>query len=212
MRFFITILTSVLLFTILLKVFDANSIKIDFNKNVLKTNLVIEKFDPEKFYWERFINLKNDKQKFSKKHFVMSDNTKIEFNKVLCVDVFCFGESYQVYRSNAQKKATVLPNLDIVNFTSKLHEKDVNSIFDTFLNEENFGEYPAACFEPKLALIFYKDNKFVLEINVCLDCNGIRSSSYIKEIDTDFGFNKKGKRKIIEFCKKLNLKYGRRTL
>jgi hypothetical protein len=212
MKFFVTILTSTLSFTLLLKVYDTNTIRVDFNKNLFKMNLAIEKFKPKTYYLGRFFKLKNDKRKFSKNYFVISGNTRIEFNKVLCIDVFGHGERYQLYRTNAQKNASSLPSLDIINFTTILPEKEVNSIFETFLNEENFGEYPAACFEPKLALIFYNNNRFVLEINVCLDCNGIRSSSYIKEIDTDFGFNKEGKRKIIEFCKKLNLKYGRRSI
>lgn len=42
--------------------------------------------------------------------------------------------------------------------------------------KSSYGEYPAACFEPHLGIVFYKKGKPVQYITICMDCNRLVSS------------------------------------
>jgi len=77
------------------------------------------------------------------------------------------------------------------------------------------------CFIPHLGFGFYKDNKIVFKVNVCLDCNylipsiKIPATSFYKiNKGTEFeypaqGFSEYGKERIIEISKELELDYGK---
>ena len=83
----------------------------------------------------------------------------------------------------------------------------------------SYGEVTAACFNPHLGLVFFKDNKFKNAINICLECNYLNSDVAIpaethlkvnKGKENEFaitGFTKTGKKAIIELCQDLNFYY-----
>ncbi len=102
----------------------------------------------------------------------------------------------------------------------ELNLKQVNFLIDFLTDTSTYGHQTAACFEPHLGIVFYKGQRKVFEVDICLDCNYLTSTLKIPATGhkkTDFGngrirdeigFSKKGILNIVEFSKELNLDYG----
>lgn len=109
-----------------------------------------------------------------------------------------------------------------VNTISKqqyLTQKQTDKLVKALTNKSSYGESTAACFEPHFAVVFFKNNKMVNQVNVCLDCNYLMSTIEIpaqsaKTIVMDSisypmnGFSKKGVKAVTSLCKELNFLYG----
>jgi len=57
-----------------------------------------------------------------------------------------------------------------------LNQKQVDFLTNFLTNNKTYGGSPAACFEPHLGFVFYRDNDIQCVVNVCLDCNYLESS------------------------------------
>ena len=82
-----------------------------------------------------------------------------------------------------------------------------------------YGEVTAACFEPKLGIVFFKDMEVQFVVDICLDCNYLKSTIQIPA--TNFkkmhfesggsyglkGFSNKGIEGIVEFSKEIDFRY-----
>jgi hypothetical protein len=103
-----------------------------------------------------------------------------------------------------------------------LNQKQVNQLTAFLSNEKTYGSNTAACFVPKLGIVFFKDDKVTFVIDVCLDCNYLKSTTEIPasvvkkrslgdniEI-AENGFSIQGQTAIINLCKELGLEYGDR--
>lgn len=78
-----------------------------------------------------------------------------------------------------------------------------------------YGKTKAACFDPHLGVVYYRNNSIVANIDVCLDCSFLISSESIPAMSyhkiyvlEDYsysaeGFSAKTRKKIHTFCTKL---------
>ncbi|MFN8306952.1 MAG: hypothetical protein U0T79_09275 [Ferruginibacter sp.] len=71
---------------------------------------------------------------------------------------------------------------------------------NTLCNKSTYGGDIAACFDPHFGVVFYKTNKPVAYISICLDCNYLVSSI---KIPGEGGFSNEGIKKIMDFEKEL---------
>jgi len=72
---------------------------------------------------------------------------------------------------------------------------------NTLCNKSTYGGDIAACFDPHFGVVFYKTNKPVAHISICLDCNYLVSSV---KIPGSAGFSDNGIKKIVAFERELN--------
>lgn len=97
-----------------------------------------------------------------------------------------------------------------------LAQSDIDYLDKILSSPKTYGEAPASCFEPALALVYFKNNKPVIQIDICFECNHLYSTvpikaSRIKWVHDDNGkriypldgFSKKGGDALYAFFKKL---------
>ena len=101
-------------------------------------------------------------------------------------------------------------DIEIINDKGRLAEKikkqvelskaQTIKLTNTLCNKSTYGGDIAACFDPHLGVVFYKTNKPVAHISICLDCNYLVSSI---KILGEGGFSYDGLKKIMDFEKEL---------
>ena len=141
--------------------------------------------------------------------------SRLEYDKVIAYD---FAGSEEPYPSVIDEKGKFVP---VVLGQRFLTQEQSDIILSTLTKNSTYGEATAVCFKPHFALVLYKDNKKVNQINVCLDCNYLISDIEIpaethkkvnkgtKDEYAIIGFTKSGKTAIIDLCEELNFHYGR---
>ena len=82
----------------------------------------------------------------------------------------------------------------------ELSKAQTIKLTNTLCNKSTYGGDIAACFDPHLGVVFYKTNKPVAHISICLDCNYLVSSI---KILGEGGFSYDGLKKIMDFEKEL---------
>ena len=140
----------------------------------------------------------------------------LKFDKVIAYDFDGSEEPYpSVINHRNEKFAPVILR------QVELKENQIEFLLDFVTDNKTYGEVTAACFVPHLGFVFYEGEKRKFVIDVCLDCNYLISSTEIpatqhKKMEFENGssyglrgFSKKGKEKIIELSKQLNLDYGK---
>ncbi|MCE2961567.1 MAG: hypothetical protein ACK5UE_13145 [Chitinophagales bacterium] len=139
---------------------------------------------------------------------------KLTYNKIIAYD---YEGSHQV---TMEKEKFYSITSKLVYNQKSLNQNQVNFIVYELTNKKNYGNATAACFEPHMALVFYKDTTFVNSIDICMDCNFLISTYKIptqfhnkvnegKEDEyTFYGFTNKGKRTIKKLSKELGFNYA----
>jgi hypothetical protein len=106
----------------------------------------------------------------------------------------------------------------------ELTQEQVDGLTNYLGANSTYGGSKAFCFDPHLGIVFYKDNKIVAHISICLECNYLSSSIKIPaaevkkiKIGDDFeypaeGFSKLARQKINSLCKQLNFSHCADTL
>ena len=84
--------------------------------------------------------------------------------------------------------------------TAVLNGKQTAAITDILSDKSTYGGPLAACFDPHLGLVFYREGKPAAYISVCLACNYLVSSVPIQD---EGGFSDKGAKAIADFEKGL---------
>lgn len=143
---------------------------------------------------------------------------KLDYDKVIAYD---FAGSEEPYPAVIDRQGKFVP---VVLGQQYLLQEQADKILSTLTSKSTYGEATAACFQPHFALVFYKDNKMINQINVCLDCNYLISDIVIpaethKKVNAGTkdeyaitGFTVKGKKAIIDLCKELNFTYGQKEM
>lgn len=138
------------------------------------------------------------------------------FNKVIAYD---FNGSEEPYPSVINKRNNFY--VPVILYQKELMFEDVQVLTELVTNNKTYGNVTAACFVPHLGFVFYKDNKVVYNIDICLDCNYLIATTefpaetYHKmkfDDGTEYGqrgFSDYGKGKIIELCRRYGLDYGK---
>ncbi len=179
---------------------------------------------------EQFDSLHRDNSKFLKgqdlKAYILTAQTistnknldtpfgTLSYDKIIAYD---FEGSEEPYPSVLDKNLKFVP---VILKQQALTQKQADKILSALTKKSTYGEATAACFNPHLALLFFKDDKFKNAINICLDCNYLISDVEIpaetqlkinkgkKNEYAITGFTKTGKKAIIDLCKELNFYYG----
>jgi hypothetical protein len=139
---------------------------------------------------------------------------KLDYDKLIAYD---FVGSEEPYPAVIDRQGKFVP---VVLGQQYLSQEQADKILSTLTNKSTYGEATAACFQPHFALVFYKNNKMINQINVCLGCNYLISDIAIpaethkkvnagaKDEYSMTGFTDKGKKAIRDLCKQLNFTYG----
>ncbi|HLP10401.1 MAG TPA: hypothetical protein VK177_00615 [Flavobacteriales bacterium] len=137
---------------------------------------------------------------------------RLDYDKVIAYDYEGEGEhSYSVFYKNEF--------VPVILKQQYLTAEQSKKMIELFSSKETYGGGVAACFEPHLGFVFYKNNKKVGSIDVCLGCNFLESDPHIPAQDqfinpgTDssiavYGFSRQGRSGIIGLCKELGFYYG----
>jgi hypothetical protein len=64
----------------------------------------------------------------------------------------------------------------------KLNESEKEELFEILFKETCFVEFPAACYNPRHALVFTTDKDTIGVIEICLECAGIRETEGIEHL------------------------------
>lgn len=112
----------------------------------------------------------------------------------------------------------------VITKQTALDQKQVDEITILLSNNDTYGGAFASCFDPHLALIFYKDTLRVMVTDICLGCNYLLSSPTIPATEshmmdagtgqeyTAMGFSGRGKAHLKKFCDQLGYVYSRESL
>jgi hypothetical protein len=143
---------------------------------------------------------------------------KLDFNKVIAYD-YAGGKGEGVIDiiTDGKLAQTVIQQ-------KELTQEEVDGLTNYLGANSTYGGNKAFCFDPHLGIVFYKGNKVVAHLSICLECNYLSSSIKIpaKEVkkikigdDYEYpaeGFSKLGRQKINSLCKQLNFSHCADTL
>lgn len=102
-----------------------------------------------------------------------------------------------------------------INQKTNLTKAQVSEFEKIITSNNSYGKYTADCFDPHLAVVYYKGDKKVATIEVCLSCNYLSSSEKIPatekkmiQVSDDYsypakGFSKNARKQIYDFCTEL---------
>ena len=109
---------------------------------------------------------------------------------------------------------------DKISKTIELSNNQVELMELTLTSNSSYGSTTASCFDPHLALIYYKDEKVQATVDICLECNYLISSIEIPAISHEMirisedysypakGFSKLARKSIHQFCTEIGfIKY-----
>lgn len=102
------------------------------------------------------------------------------------------------------------------------HERDLTNKQVRWVNSllgdsTTYGGGTAACFDPHLGLVYYRNGAIVAHVSICLDCNYLESSARIPAMEHTpavwqdnsyfkpfYGFSKQARKKLSRFCSDLD--------
>lgn len=139
--------------------------------------------------------------------------SKIDYDKIVAYD---YKGDEEMYPAVIDKNGKFISIIEKQQFLS---QDQADKILSALSKKGSYGEASAACFNPHLGLVFFKDNKKVNQINICLGCNNSISEidipaqthrTFNKGTDDEYsftGFTSKGKKAVIDLCKELKFYY-----
>lgn len=96
-----------------------------------------------------------------------------------------------------------------------ISKKHIRKLEKVLAANKSYGGTTATCFDPHLALVYYKNQQIVATVDICLDCNSLLPSFEIPatkhkmiKVDDDYsypahGFSKGARKSIHQFCTKI---------
>jgi len=137
----------------------------------------------------------------------------LDYDKIIAYD---FRGDEEMYDVPIDKQGNFIPIIEKQQFLS---QEQADKILNALAKKSSYGEASAACFNPHLGLVFFKDNKKVNQISICLDCNNSTSEIDIparrhrffnKGTNDEYsftGFTPQGKAAVAELCRAINFYY-----
>jgi hypothetical protein len=138
----------------------------------------------------------------------------LNYDKIIAYDFEGSEEPYPGVLDQNQKFVPVILK------QQALTQRQADEILSALTKRSTYGEVTAACFNPHLGLLFFRENRFKAAINICLDCNYLNSDVVIpaethfkvnKGKDNEYarvGFTQAGKKAIVDLCSELGFYYG----
>jgi hypothetical protein len=139
---------------------------------------------------------------------------KLDYDKIIAYD---FQGDEEASPQVIDKNGKFIPIIEKQQFLTQLQ---ADKILSALTKKSSYGEASAACFNPNLGLVLFKDNKKVNQISICLSCNDStseidiparRHNVFNKGTDHEYsftGFTPKGKAAVVALCKELKFSYA----
>jgi hypothetical protein len=134
--------------------------------------------------------------------FVLAKNSifkNIQFDKVIAYE--CLGEAIDdknlILNSNNKKLARVLYK------QKEMTKQEVEKLSRLLSDTNNYNGKQSACFNPHLGFVFFKNNKIVCQLLICIICNNFKCSKNLHLFQESF--SEKGTQELIQFTKELDL-------
>ncbi|WP_419868247.1 hypothetical protein [Chryseobacterium sp. CT-SW4] len=139
---------------------------------------------------------------------------KLDYDKLIAYD---FMGDEEIYPDAVNEKEKFVPVIVKQQF---LNQQQADRILTALAQKSSYGDNSAACFRPHLGLVFFKGNKKINQISICLSCNNStaeidipakRHKVFNKGKETQYyltGFTSSGKAAIVDLCKEINFYYG----
>jgi len=133
---------------------------------------------------------------------------KLRYDSVVAYDFKGDGDN-SVIKNGSLNKRLIVKSI-------KLSKKQINSISKTIGNKSSYGGSTMSCFDPHLGIVYYKNGSIVAHINICFECNYLKTYPTLpnnllmfkEEGETDLvyheGFSEKGKNELKKICNELN--------
>lgn len=137
----------------------------------------------------------------------------LDYDKIIAYD---FNGDEKMYDAAINDKGKFIP---IIEKQKTLTQNQADKILKALSKNKSYGEAGAACFEPHLGIVFFKNNKKVNQMSICLDCNGSTTEIAIparthrvfnKGTENEYsftGFTPYGRNAVKELCKELGFYY-----
>ncbi|MCX6183245.1 MAG: DUF1311 domain-containing protein [Bacteroidetes bacterium] len=149
----------------------------------------------------------------------------LDFDKVMAFNFFIDSKTFLPL--STYEVGSIVSNGSLIYSTHfpgvELTKNQINTLNNLFSDTLTFGGEKRACFEPHHAFVFYKGNKIVNAINICLDCNQMNSDFKIPAMEyyiADYGmtdgqlgisfqngFTESGRTRLINLIRELKLPY-----
>ena len=141
----------------------------------------------------------------------------MDYDKIIAYD---FKGDEKTFDAAIDKNGKFIPIIEKQQF---LTQNQADEILKALSNKKSYGEAGAACFNPHLSLVFFKNDKKVNQISICLDCNGSSAEVEIparkhrifnkgKEDEYFFtGFTPYGKNALKNLCREIGFYYKNTT-
>lgn len=117
----------------------------------------------------------------------------LRFEKVIAYEFNFFSESVVDYKGEFIK---------IIEKQKGLNESQIIEFTNLVTSKSSYGGRTAACFTPKMSIVFFRGDKKVCIVDICLDCNYLESTvpipviqearSKVSELGITYGFSEKG--------------------
>jgi hypothetical protein len=135
----------------------------------------------------------------------------LQFNKVIAYD----------YEGSEQALGRIMISggyEPVVLKQQYLTNNQAEKLLNVLTSKSTYGGSNAACFNPHLAIVLYNDAKIVCAVDVCLECNYLKSTTAIPAQRSnkqtfegrDYyppGFSQKGQKELKQFCTKLGFSH-----
>jgi hypothetical protein len=187
---------------------------ISFGANAQEPEIVNSKRD-----WKKYLTQKQILDYINSSPNINQSKTKLipfknlNYDKVIAYD----------YEGSEGTLGSIMKNGNFVSVVTKqkaLNQKQSDKIIALLTDKKTYGKRTAACFNPHMAVVFFKGSKVVFKVDICLSCNYLISSEEIpamhhKKITFETGnftyaegFTNSGKRRIKALAKELDFFYG----
>lgn len=149
---------------------------------------------------------------FSGENPVYNPFAKLQYDTVIAYDYEPMDETPFVLK-NGKFTGNILKQ-------KPLSAKQISFITQTICDTSTYGNSTAACFEPHFALVFFKKDSVLANVEICLECNFLQSTETIPaqtfyniKIPEDslelprYGFSKTGRKQINKLVKELGFSH-----
>ncbi|MBS7254379.1 hypothetical protein [Flavobacterium branchiicola] len=164
-------------------------------KNNENSKLVTPKIENIKIHWspssDFLVNIDT----------LLSYEKEFECDSVIGVNYIGFdGYGHSFYPINKKGES-----INTIKTSQKLEYNQILKL-NLILGDKKTFENPnsAACYNPRLAFIYFKDNKVICQTQICLECSQFQSTAKTAGIKTD-SFNDKAYKELTKLSNELGL-------
>ncbi|TDP02483.1 hypothetical protein EV145_103473 [Flavobacterium sp. 245] len=148
-----------------------------------------------KIFWlnDKTANIKIDR--------TLSYSKDIKCDSVLGVNYIGFSGEHFFYPINEKGKY-----INTISQTKKLNQNQISRLNKIIGNKKTYkNPNIAACYEPRLAFIYFKNDTVICQTQICLSCNQLHSSAALAD-GADGNLNNEAVKKITKLHDELGFK------